>query len=172
MAGVRFFAGLALAVVVQALGTLAWAAFPALVDAPLVVAILASRHGRPERALVAGTLAGWAADALSGGPFGLLGFADAAVAYAAALAAERLVFDRTATLAGLLAAAAAAQGVLLVGLGVIFLDARELPRAEHLLARVATAAALGLAWVGLAALARRRWRGWRAARPRGGLRVR
>jgi len=169
MAVVRFVLGLLLAAAVASGGAIVWGRFGAFVDPFLVVAVLAARYGKPERALVAGTVAGWAADALSGGPFGLLGFADAAVAYAGGLAARRLALDRPDSLAGLFAASAAAQGVLLALLGVVFRDFVGLPGAVEILGRVVSTSILGLGWLLVSRIAVRRWTRWRG-RPRGGLR--
>lgn len=166
---VRFVLGLLGAAAVAGTGSLLWGRFAAFVDPFLVVAVLVARHGRPERALAAGTAAGWAADALSGGPFGLFGFADAAVAYAGGLAARRLALDRPESLAGLFAASAAAQGVLLAVLGIVFRDFVGLPGAVEILGRVATTSLLGLGWLLVAGSASRRWSRWRK-RPRSGVR--
>ncbi|HEX9798553.1 MAG TPA: rod shape-determining protein MreD [Thermoanaerobaculia bacterium] len=166
MTAISFALGVALAALVQLVGTALWSGFPAVADPFLVAVVIAALAGRPERALVAGTLAGWTADVLSGGPFGLYGFADAAVAYAAALAAQRIVVDRRATAAALLAAAAVAQGALLVALGFVFRGGGEAVAPLTLLARVGSTAALGLAWLALARGVAARWR--RRGRSTGG----
>jgi rod shape-determining protein MreD len=168
MTAVRFALGVVLAAFVHLAGTAVWSGFPVVADPFLVAAVVAGLAGRPERALVAGTVAGWAADALAGGPFGLYGFADAAVAYATALAAQRIVVDRPATAAGLFAAAAGAQGGLLMALGLVFRGAGETLAPLELLLRGATTAALGLGWLALARAAASRWRR-RGRRPSGGV---
>lgn len=167
MQAARFALGLAFAALVHLVGTALWSGFPVMADPLLVAAGLAALAGRPERALLAGTAAGWLADALAGGPFGLFGFADGVVAYALALVAQRVVVDRRRSAAGLLAAAAAAQGVVLVLLGVVFRDGGESPAPAELALRIATTAALGLAWLELSRIASVRWR--RRSRRSGGL---
>lgn len=158
MAAVRFLLGLALAALVQTAGTALWSYFAVIADPFLVATVVVALAGRAERALVAGLLAGWIADALAGGPFGLHGLADSAVGYATALVAQRVVADRRTTAAGLFAAAAAAQGALLVALGVVFRGPQETLTPLELALRVATAVALGLLWMQLARWAAARWR--------------
>lgn len=167
MQAVRFALGLAFAALVHLVGTALWSDFPVVVDPLLVAAGLAALAARPERALVAGTVAGWIADALAGGPFGLFGFANGVVAYATAHVAQRVVVDRRRSAAGLLAASAAAQGVLLVVLGVVFRGGGESLTPVELALRVGSSAVLGLAWLELARFAAARWR--RRNRRSGGL---
>lgn len=168
MAAVRFLGGLLLAALVHLAGTALWSGFPVVADPFLVTAVVVALGGRAEPALVAGTLAGWAADALAGGPFGLYGLADGAVAYATALAAQRIVVDRRSSAAGVFAAAAAAQGALLVLLGVVFRGPQETLSPLELLLRVATTAALGLTWMQARRLVAARWRR-RGSRKSGGV---
>jgi rod shape-determining protein MreD len=158
MAAIKFLAGLVLAALLQTGGTALWSGFPVVVDPFLVASVVAALTGRAERALVAGTLAGWSADALAGGPFGLYGLADGAVAYATALVAQRIVVDRRSSAAGVFAAAAAAQGALLVALGVAFRGPQETLSPLELVLRVAAAAALGLVWMQLVRSVGSRWR--------------
>ncbi|MCM2269287.1 MAG: hypothetical protein NDJ75_04245, partial [Thermoanaerobaculia bacterium] len=89
MAAVRFLLALALAALVQTAGTALWSYFAAIADPFLVATVVVALAGRAERALVAGLLAGWIADALAGGPVGLHGLAASAVGSASALVAQR-----------------------------------------------------------------------------------
>lgn len=155
---VRFAAGLALAALVHLAATRLWPGWPVAVDLFLVVTVIVARAGRPLEALLAGIVAGWTADALAGGPLGINGFADSAVGYLAALAAQRLVVHRKSSLAGVFAAAAAAQGVILALLGLLFLSGRELPGPEIVALRAATSALAGLVWTNLAGAVGRRFR--------------
>jgi len=157
----RFLAGLALAVVLHAAATLVAPSFPVYCDLFLVATVVAARHGHVERALVAGSLAGWAADALAGGPFGLFGFADATVALATALAARRLAVERSGSLVALFAAAGAAQGLLLRLLGFAVVPDLELPGLAALVVRALVTAFAGPAWIGVLAAFGARWRRWR-----------
>jgi rod shape-determining protein MreD len=142
----RFLAGLALAGLLHLAGTRVTPYFPLAIDLFLLTAILEARHGRPLGGMLAGLAAGLAADGLSGGPYGLFGFADTAVGFGVARAAQQLVVQRTTSLAAIFAAGAAAQQAILAALSLVFRPEGELPGFEWLLARVASTALLGLAW--------------------------
>lgn len=158
---VRFVVGLALAVLLHAAGTVVAPGFPAYCDLFLITTVVAARHGRIERALVAGSIAGWAADALAGAPFGLFGFTNAAVGLMTAIAARRLVVERAISLLGLFAAASAVQGALLVLLSLIVAPGVDLPGPVALIVRVAVAAVAGPLWIVVVAALGARWRRWR-----------
>lgn len=143
---VKFLAGLALAAFLHVVGTRLIPVFPLAVDLFLLAAILEARHGRPLGGIFAGLAAGLAADGLTGGPFGLYGFADTAVGYGIARAAQQLVVQRTTSLAAIFAAGAAAQQAILAALSLVFRPEGELPGFEWLLIKVGTTALLGLAW--------------------------
>lgn len=154
----RFLGGLLLAAALQAAGTRLVPGLPQWVDLLLVVTVVAARHGHPEGGLFAGLAAGWAADALSGGPFALFGFANAAVGYAAATAARNLVVARPGSIAALFALASAAQSILVALLALIGLAGPSLPAPLPLLVKVATSALLGLVWLRLRAQVAARFR--------------
>jgi rod shape-determining protein MreD len=170
MAVLSFAGALAVAALLHLAGTWLFPGFPRLVDLFLVTTVAAARSGRPERALVAGSVAGWVEDALMGGPFGLFGFTNAAVGYLTALVAQRLVVQRQTAIAGVFAAAGAAQGMLLTLLGWAIVGGREMPHPLDLVLRVATTAAAGLAWTQIGVLVARRFRRLRH-RPSGSLRI-
>ncbi|KAB2961789.1 MAG: rod shape-determining protein MreD [Thermoanaerobaculia bacterium] len=150
MAVLRFLLALAAVALLHFLGTGMWARFPLAVDLFLVLAVMVGREGRPLPAMFAGMFAGWAADALSGGPFGLHGLADCAVAFGTALVAQQLVVQRRSSLAAIFAAAAAVQGLLLTLLAWVFLPGQESPSPVWLAVRAGSTALLGLAWTALA----------------------
>jgi rod shape-determining protein MreD len=156
------------AALLQVAATWIYPGWPVVVDLFLVVTVIVARSGRPLQALLAGVAAGWTADALAGGPLGINGFADSAVGYAAALVAQHLVVHRRSSLAGVFAAAAAAQGAMLALLGTIFLAERELPGLEIVALRAATSALAGLVWTQVAGAVGRRFRR-RRGRPSGAL---
>jgi rod shape-determining protein MreD len=168
MPAVRFFLGLLLAAALHAVGTRVAPGFPRAVDLFLVTTVVVARHGRPEGGLFAGLVAGYAADALSGGPFGLNGFADAAVGYGAALAARNLVVARPGSIAALFALGAAAQGALLYLVAALVVAGPARPDLLGLALKVGSSALLGLAWIRLAAAAERRLPG-RRSRPSGAI---
>ena len=171
MAVVRFLLALLAAVAIHFVGTRAAPFFPLAVDLFLVVTVLVGRRGHTVPAMFAGLAAGWAADALSGGPFGLNGLADLVVGYGTALAAQQLVVQRRTSLLSVFAAAAAAQSAILAALAMVFLPGRDLPSLVWLPVKVATTALVGLAWTALAAAVDRRWTARRRRRPSGALRL-
>jgi rod shape-determining protein MreD len=154
----RFAAGLALAAVVHVAATSLLPAYPRFADLFLVATLVAARHRRAERALVAGSFAGWTADVLAATPFGLFGFADAAVGYFTALVARRLVIERNASLIGLFAAAGAAQGLILFVLGMLVAADGAAPGPAAIVVRAASAALIGPAWIGARSGLAQRWR--------------
>jgi rod shape-determining protein MreD len=159
---VKFAAGLALAALLHVAATRIYPGWPVVVDLFLVVTVIVARRGQPLAALLAGVAAGWTADALAGGPLGINGLADSAVGYTAALVAQHLVVHRRSSLAGVFAAAAAAQGAILALLGTLFLAGHELPGVGIVALRAATAALAGLLWTQLAGAVGRRFRRRRA----------
>lgn len=160
----RFLGGLAIAALLHFLGTQIWPAFPRAVDLFLLAAALEARHGRPVAGMFAGLASGLLADGLSGGPFGLHGFANTAVGYGTARAAQQLVVQRTSGLAALFAAGAAAQQAILGLLALVFRDRIELPDPVWLPIQVAASALLGLAWTHAAAALARRFRFWQKSK--------
>lgn len=158
----KFLAALAAAALLHFVGSRLWPGFPRAADLLLLVAMLEARHGKPVAGMFAGLASGLLADGLSGGPFGLFGFANTVVGYGTARAAQQLVVQRTSGLAALFAAGAAAQQAILALLAFVFRDRVELPDPVWLPVQVATAALLGLAWTAAAAALARRFRFWRA----------
>lgn len=146
----KFVAGLALAALLHFAGARVIPDFSQAVDLFLLVVALEARHGSPMAGMFAGLAAGLLADGLSGGPYGLYGFADTAVGFGIARAAQQLVVQRTTGLAGVFAAGAAAQQAILAALALVFRDHAELPDPLWLLVKVGTTALLGLAWTAAA----------------------
>ena len=142
----RFVAALAAAALLHFAGAHLVPNFSRAVDLFLLVVALEARHGNPLSGMFAGLAAGLLADGLSGGPYGLYGFADTAIGFGIALAAQQLVVQRSTSLAGVFAAAAAAQQALLATLALLFRDHAELPDPLWLLIKVAMTAFLGVAW--------------------------
>lgn len=142
----KFVAGLTIAALLHFAGARLIPNFSQAVDLFLLVVALEARHGSPMAGMFAGLAAGLLADGLSGGPFGLYGFANTAVGFGIARAAQQLVVQRTTGLAGVFAAGAAAQQAILAALALVFRDHAELPDPLWLLVKVGTTALLGLAW--------------------------
>jgi rod shape-determining protein MreD len=156
----RFLGALAVAALFHFIGSRIWPGFPRAIDLFLLVTALEARHGQPVVGMFAGLASGLLADALSGGPFGLHGFANTAVGYGIATAAQQLVVQRTSGLAALFAAGAAAQQAILALLALVFRDRVELPDPIWLPVQVGAAALLGLAWTNSAEALARRFRFW------------
>jgi rod shape-determining protein MreD len=168
----RFALALAAAALVHFAGSRALSFFPLAADLFLVVTVLVARAGRPVEAMFAGLACGWAADALSGLPFGLHGLADTMVGYGTARAAQQLVVQRRTSLLSIFAAAAAAQSALLAVLIAVFVPGGGLPSLAWLPVKVASTALLGLAWTAVAAALVRRFAARRRKRPSGTLTLR
>ena len=92
----KFVAALAAAALLHFAGARLLPNFSLAVDLVLLVVALEARHGNPVAGMFAGLAAGLLADGLSGGPFGLYGFADTAVGFGIARAAQQLVVQRRA----------------------------------------------------------------------------
>ena len=120
MALVRFLAGLLLAATLHFAGVRIVDWFPRAFDLFLLAAVIEGRRGQPTGAMLAGLAAGLATDGVTGGPYGLFGFADTLVAWGVAVAARQLVVQRTTSLAALFAAAAAAQQAIVAGLALLW----------------------------------------------------
>ncbi len=160
----RFLGALVAAAILHFIGSRIWPGFPRAVDLFLLVAALEARHGQPVIGMFAGLASGLVADGLSGGPFGLHGFANTVVGYGTARAAQQLVVQRPSGLAALFAAGAAAQQAILALLAFVFRDRVELPDPFWLPIQVGSAALLGLAWTNAAAALGRRFRFWQKSR--------
>ncbi|HSM12873.1 MAG TPA: rod shape-determining protein MreD [Thermoanaerobaculia bacterium] len=163
----RLALALAAVAALQFAGTRLVPAFPLAVDLFLLLTVLVARAGRPVDAMLTGLAAGWTADALTVGPFGIHGLADTVVGYATARVAQQLVVQRKSSQALVFAAAAAVHAGLLVLLGLAFDPTRELPSLAWLPVKAAATALLGLAWTGFAETVRLRWSRRRRRRPSG-----
>lgn len=123
----RFVLGLAAAVVVHAVGVRLVPHWSQVVDLFAVVVTLNALGGNSLGGLGGGVAAGMAQDALTGGMFGLYGFADTIVGYAVARAAQRLVIERAIGVFPVAAAASLVQQAIVVGLTVLLLPEPRLP---------------------------------------------
>jgi len=137
-AAARFLLALALAVVVHFVGARIFPEFPRAVDVFLVVVTLYALTGNSLAALLAGLAVGLVEDTLSGGLYGLYGFADTIVGYGTARVAQRLVIQRATGVFGVAGLASLVQQGIVVGLAWMLFPAPSFPR---------------LLWVGVKALA-------------------
>lgn len=143
MKGLRFALALAAAIVVHALGSRLVAGFPAAVDLFLVLAVFNSLSSSAAWSAVGGSAAGLVRDALSGGLYGLHGFADTLTAYFAARLQQRLVVVKAAQVGMLMMVAAAIQLVVLTGLQWLLLSGGEWPGWKTSVVRLLSAGILG-----------------------------
>ena len=96
-----------------------------------------------------GMFAGFVADALAGGPYGLTAFADTIAGYGSAYLAQRLVVRRPTRVLLLFALVSAAQQAILLGLALLLLPEPGLPAGVWVLGRVASTGILGMLLVAI-----------------------
>jgi cell shape-determining protein MreD len=137
-AAVRFVLGLALAVVVHFVGARLFPGFPRVIDVFQVVVVLYGLSGDSFTALLAGLAVGLIEDTLTGGLYGLYGFADTIVGYGTARLAQRLVIQRATGVFAVAGVASLAQQGIVVGLAWMLFPGPSLPRPQ---------------WVGIKAVA-------------------
>lgn len=163
---VRFLAALVLAAGVQALGLRLYGSFFVAIDLFLVAAVYFSLDDGPVPSMFRGSLAGLAQDALTNGLFGLHGFADTFVAWAAARLRQRVVIQQPLQVGLLFALAAALQHTLLVALQYLMLPGSRLPGLGMMAVRMVTTGTVGALTYVLAGHLRVRLREWREKRRR------
>lgn len=163
---VRFLIGLLLAAAFQVLGVHLYGSFLLFVDLFLVLAVAASLDHGPVGSMLAGSVAGLTQDALTGGLFGLNGFADTFVAWAASRLEQRVVIQRPLEVGLLFALAAALQQTLLVLLYFLMLPGSDLPGLEVMALRMASSGLVGLTLFVAVRRSRQRFEDWRERRRR------
>ena len=163
MSALRFFAAVAAAVLFHLLGVRLVPNFTLVLDVFLVVVVLYGLEGNSLAALFAGMFIGLVHDSLTGGPFGLFGFADTIIGYGAARLAQRLVIQRATGVLALVSFAAVAQQAIVVGLAYLLLPAPEVPNPVWVAIRAGACGLLGLS----IHIASANWRRAAEARRRG-----
>lgn len=164
MRTLRFFLGLALALLAHFVGVRLVPQFPLAVDLFLVVLVFQGMDGDALAGLLAGVLIGLVQDTLGGGIYGLYGVTDTVVGYATAKVAQRVVIQRSTGVMLAFTLASAAQQVLLAFLALVVFPDPVLPQPAWALLRVATTAVIGLlVWTALGAW-RARYASWRSSR--------
>lgn len=136
-------------VVLHVLGTRLTPAFPVGVDLFAVLVITVALDGSPLEAMLVGMLAGLTADALSGSPFGLHGFADTLLGYTTASAVLRLGKIKAGWLLLIYALAAAWQQGVLMLLALLLAGSVARPPLIEVVFKVVTTAAAGYAFLHL-----------------------
>ena len=163
MSALRFLAAVAAAVLFHLLGVRLIPNFTMVLDVFLVVVVLYGLEGESLPALFAGLFIGLVHDSLTGGPFGLFGFADTIIGYGAARLAQRLVIQRATGVLALVSFAAVAQQAIFVGLAFLLLPAPEVPNPVWVAIRAGACGLLGMSIY----IASARWRRAAEARRRG-----
>lgn len=121
MGALKVIAAVALAILAHFVAMALVPGAARLVDFPLVVVVLYALAGRSLPALFVGLAAGLVYDSLANGPFGLFGFADTIIGYAAARIAQRLVIQRPTGVLAVVAFASALQQAIVVVLTYLLL---------------------------------------------------
>ena len=154
MRALKLFGGLAAALLVHFAGMQLYADFGRLIDVFLVVVVLYALEGETLSGLFVGFFIGLLHDTLTGGPFGLFGFADTIVGYGTARLAQHLVIQRATGVLGVVTFASAAQQAVVVGLAFLLLPEPSLPEPLWVAVKAIACGLLGMA----AYVAGRRWR--------------
>jgi rod shape-determining protein MreD len=121
MGALRLAAAVAVAILAHFVGMALLPDAARLVDFLLVVVVLHALAGRSLSALLLGLAVGLFYDSLANGPFGLFGFADTIVGYAAARIAQRLVIQRPSGVLAVVGFASALQQAIVVVLTYLLL---------------------------------------------------
>jgi len=118
---VKLIAGLAAGLLAHLVGSHLFPDFPRLMDVFLVVVALHALSGNSLSGLLVGMTVGLLHDTLTGGLYGLYGFADTIIGYGTARLAQRLVIQRATGVFVVVGLASLLQQVLLVGLTFLLL---------------------------------------------------
>ncbi len=142
----RLIVGLVCATLLQIFGLHFFSGFSLAFDPFLILVVYHSLSNTPAWSSLAGSLTGLAHDSLSGGFYGLHGFADTLVAYASSRLQQRLVIQQPHQVGLLFVLAAAFQLAALATLQFLLVGGSELPGPGTMIARMMTS---GLAGAGL-----------------------
>lgn len=163
MPALRLVMAIALAALAHFVGMSVSPLFGRVVDVFLVVVALHGLRGNSLSGLLVGFLVGLLHDTLTGGPFGLFGFAGTIIGYVTARLAQRLVIQRATGVLAVVAFASALQQAIVVGLSLLLLPAPELPSPLWVAIQAGASGVLGL----VVYIASGHWRRSADARRRG-----
>jgi rod shape-determining protein MreD len=169
MRSLRFIVGLLAAVLLHVIVVRLFAEVSPAVDLFLVLALFNALGGRLGAGLFGGLVAGLTADVLTGGLYGLHGFANTIAGYGTAFASRRLVIQKATGVMLLFSLAAAVQQAIIAGLKLLLLPEAALPTPSWIAARVVVVGIvgfLGFAVKGRYASGVESWRRNRTARLR------
>lgn len=145
MRALRFAVALMIAALLQFVGMQLFPWFTLAVDFFLVITVFHALDGSTMAGMLGGCVAGLLTDALTGGPFGLFGFANTVVGFGTATAALRLVIQRASSSLLVFCLAAAAQQTVVLILALLLLPSPGAPDVRWIAVKVATSGVLGLA---------------------------
>lgn len=143
MRGLRFAIALGVVVILHVVIVRLFGRASSLVDLFLVLALFNAIGGNLVAGLFGGLAAGLAADTLTGGLYGLHGFADTIAGYGTALASRRLVIQKAGNIFIAFSLAAAVQQAIIVGLRLVLLPEAAMPTTAGILGRIIVVGALG-----------------------------
>jgi rod shape-determining protein MreD len=143
MRALRLVAALLVVYGVHLVATRVYPEFPLFVDLFVVVIAYQAFDGNTVAALATGCLVGLVQDSLSGGPYGLHGFAGTLVGYVAAVAAQHLVLQRGVVVVLFFALAAALKQALVMGLLLLLASHPDVPSIGSLAVMAVVGGALG-----------------------------
>jgi len=158
---VKVLVGLILVVLTHLIGARFIPGFANYVDLFLILATYQALSGNLIVGMLAGCIAGLTHDAVTGGPYGLHGFADTAIGYLSAFAAQRLVIQRGFSVLLLFWVAASVQILILTVLGIMVSEAAILPSWIEVVIRVIVSGILGVLTYQVSGSIKRRWEIWR-----------
>lgn len=161
-----FLTALVVTALAHALGSRLLPWFPSTFDLFLLLAIYNSFGQSPGNSALGGSAAGLVADALSGGYFGLYGFANTLAAWGAAQLQQRIVLQQPLSVGLLVSAATAVQMTTLAILQSYLLQGSESPSPQIMLLRMLTSGILGAVLFITFRRLRRTEKQWRERRSR------
>jgi rod shape-determining protein MreD len=135
MPQLRIAASLAIAILLQLSLRKVWEPL-GFIDLPLVIVVYVALQREAWQALLTGTLAGLAVDAASGGVLGAGGFSKTLTAYLIFFAATRVNLENPLLRIPILAAAAALDGSIYVGLHRLLTQPLQAPFVQTIAYRV------------------------------------
>lgn len=141
---VRLLLGVGAAVLLHLVGAHLFPVFPRYVDLFLVVVALQGLSGSTLSSLLVGLAVGLLQDTLTGGLYGLYGFADTIVGYGTARLAQRLVIQRASGVFTVVSFASMLQQAVLVALAFLLLTDPELPQPLWVAVKALVCGAIGL----------------------------
>lgn len=144
MRGLKFAAGLIAASLLHFGGASLWGGFFLILDLFLVLTLFNALDGDLTAGMLGGLAAGLVADVLTGGLFGLHGFADTILGYGAAFASQRLAIQRATGVLLFFLLAATLQQVITMSLNLLLTPAPTLPGFLNILAKVLLTGLAGL----------------------------